>query len=267
MAKPWRISLSEENLEANANPFSLKTEVLMYRFSPKIVTAAPLKLYAQLGGFLAWIVLGGCSVAGDIYEYQFDNGLMDKDLETVGSDGDVGTDTYIDTDTDTNSDVNTDSDGEIEEDSDNLRDDEWICIDGECIPGSFVCDDEEDCYYRSGEGDISECDEYDEWMCEVGGCIPIGYLCDGEEDCLFGSDEGEDICCSADEWMCDYGDCISNDLVCDTYPDCMNGSDEFCYDCEEDEWTCNDGQCIPISYLCDGNEDCYYASDEGDICN
>ena len=68
--------------------------------------------------------------------------------------------------------------------------DEFQCYNGQCIPGSWECDDIVDCSRGEDEQDCYSGCQYDEWQCAGGDeCIPHNWICDNYTDCWDGSDE------------------------------------------------------------------------------
>ncbi|XP_055063524.2 MAM and LDL-receptor class A domain-containing protein 1 isoform X1 [Misgurnus anguillicaudatus] len=109
-------------------------------------------------------------------------------------------------------------------------------------------------------------------------CIPLSWHCDGEVDCFDRSDE--DMCSSVDpgtvppqaecetgEFSCRNNTCIPALLRCDAVSDCPNGEDEHgcpIRECADGELVCEvTGNCIPYQRRCDGIVDCSsFNSDE-----
>ncbi|XP_076080273.1 uncharacterized protein LOC143051150 [Mytilus galloprovincialis] len=68
-------------------------------------------------------------------------------------------------------------------------DDQYTCLDGECISADYQCDSWVDC--SDGEDDMgcSPC-ESDQFLCATDSkCIKWSWVCDGVDDCGDGSDE------------------------------------------------------------------------------
>ncbi|XP_063437606.1 low-density lipoprotein receptor-related protein 8-like [Mytilus trossulus] len=67
-------------------------------------------------------------------------------------------------------------------------DDQYTCLDGQCISSDYQCDSWVDC--SSGEDDMgcSPC-ESDQFLCATDSCIKWYWVCDGMDDCGDGSDE------------------------------------------------------------------------------
>ena len=78
---------------------------------------------------------------------------------------------------------------------------------------------------------VRQCDSFD-FACDNGECIPSSWECDNDDDC--GDNSDEDHCsgtgggggCSSDEFRCDDGTCIPSSWECDGYEDCTGGEDE-----------------------------------------
>ncbi|KAL4221167.1 hypothetical protein ACF0H5_019426 [Mactra antiquata] len=70
-----------------------------------------------------------------------------------------------------------------------------------------------------------------EWKCKNGDCIPASYYCDGQKDCYDGTDEynckDTRVSCSSNEFLCGNGQqCIPYQFVCNFVNDCGDNSDE-----------------------------------------
>lgn len=62
-----------------------------------------------------------------------------------------------------------------------------------------------------------------------GHCIPQSWVCDGDNDCFDNQDEEgcPPITCSGSQFKCaDLKQCIQESYKCDGIPDCNDGSDE-----------------------------------------
>ena len=107
---------------------------------------------------------------------------------------------------------------------------------------------------------------------DSGTCVPHTWRCDGEIDCYYGEDEadcGHSLCPSDSFYRCtDTGHCISSSWRCDGYPDCFNGEDEI--SCSEmscgnsaNYFKCKStGKCIAAINVCDSVVDCDDGEDE-----
>uniref|UniRef100_A0ABM5GM22 SCO-spondin n=1 Tax=Pogona vitticeps TaxID=103695 RepID=A0ABM5GM22_9SAUR len=147
---------------------------------------------------------------------------------------------------------------------------EFACREGgRCVPGAWVCDNEDDCGDGSDEFCTLSCAPH-QYQCASGQCVPWGYRCDGTPDCLDHSDErGCPLAaCARQEFRCANGRCISREHVCDGELDCGfdDPSDEAgCSPpCGPGELRCAVGLCLPYLHRCDGHDDCGDFSDEQD---
>ncbi|XP_030052234.1 SCO-spondin [Microcaecilia unicolor] len=148
------------------------------------------------------------------------------------------------------------------------QDNEFQCHTSErCIPGAWVCDNEDDCGDGSDEFCVLTCAPH-EYQCANGQCVPWGYRCDGTTDCVDRSDEWgcPTLACMTEEFRCDNGRCIPRAHVCDGDLDCgfADDSDEAgCRpDCSSSEFRCSTGKCVAYVHRCDGHDDCGDFSDE-----
>lgn len=155
------------------------------------------------------------------------------------------------------------------------NDSEFRCkVTNECIPRSWVCDQQSDCADRSDEEDCIECIEF---KCNNSVCLAQEKVCDGINDCGDFSDEQHCDTCRRDEMYCPYKGCLSSSHICDGIVDCFNGHDEMgcekttnenrqmneTFQCGTDEFHCSAGiECIPATFHCDGQKDCLDGSDE-----
>ncbi|XP_074753624.1 SCO-spondin-like [Athene noctua] len=150
---------------------------------------------------------------------------------------------------------------------------EFSCrADGRCVPGAWLCDDEEDCGDGSDELCAPRCAPH-QHRCAGGQCLAWGARCDGIADCADGSDE--DGCppppCTPPEFGCASGRCLPPGQVCNGELDCgfADDSDEAgCSpSCVTGEFRCALGRCVPYPHRCDGRDDCGDFSDEhGCVC-
>ncbi|RZC32195.1 low-density lipoprotein receptor-related protein 6, partial [Asbolus verrucosus] len=92
-------------------------------------------------------------------------------------------------------------------------------------------------------------------------CIPITWRCDNQKDCFDGSDELDCPECQSDQFKCKDNKCIGLVNVCDGVPHCADKSDEE--NCCKDDFQCpNVQECLPQNLVCDKIEHCPDGSDE-----
>ena len=145
---------------------------------------------------------------------------------------------------------------------------------GHCIPQSWKCDGDNDCFDNADEKDCPPitCSGSQFKCSNLKQCIHESYKCDGIPDCDDGSDElgcpslspNE---CTDKQFRCKTsGTCLPQGWYCDGTKDCEDGSDEptTCgsVDCGTNYFKCDNKKCIYKSFVCDGNDDCGDNSDE-----
>ena len=142
---------------------------------------------------------------------------------------------------------------------------EFLCQNGECIRGKYMCDGDNDCGDQSDENKCQTCSHPHQFRCNNGKCVHSAFRCDGKDDCGDDSDEAACTGCREGLFSCANGNCTRNDYKCDGDNDCGDGSDEKdcpAVSCIELQFTCNNSRCIPGSFKCDGDNDCGDRSDE-----
>nr|XP_026695954.1 low-density lipoprotein receptor-related protein 2-like isoform X2 [Ciona intestinalis] len=148
---------------------------------------------------------------------------------------------------------------------------EFECMNGACIPTSWVCDGTTDCLGESVPGSdekdcpSASCSSSTQFKCSDGSCVPLEFKCDGDPDCSDGGDEQAcpDTTCPPSDFTCDNNYCIDLSLKCDHVNDCPDNSDENgCTYTPCTDMTCKNGACFTTAQLCDGNMDCRDQSDE-----
>ncbi|RXN00434.1 Low-density lipoprotein receptor-related protein 1B [Acipenser ruthenus] len=83
---------------------------------------------------------------------------------------------------------------------------QYSCVNGRCIPQTWLCDRDDDCGDKSDEAPscamhpLGDCNS-EEFYCHTDGtCVPERWHCDGDKDCEDGSDERN---CEGTRRMCD----------------------------------------------------------------
>ncbi|XP_065322658.1 SCO-spondin-like [Gordionus sp. m RMFG-2023] len=177
---------------------------------------------------------------------------------------------------------------------------QFDCNNGQCIPGSKVCDKVQDCSNALDElamfcpkiqptpppkfPTFSRC-LIGQFACQYSDkCLPAEFVCNGIKDCPNGDDEIPERCfkkpppkmpqCFPNQFQCADGSCIPGEYVCDGKNDCKFGKDElpqYCknrpnpqppgQDCDKG-FRCKNGQCVRPNAQCDCNYDCMDGSDE-----
>ncbi|XP_038062779.1 sortilin-related receptor-like isoform X2 [Patiria miniata] len=155
--------------------------------------------------------------------------------------------------------------------------DQFACGNGNCIPGAWRCDHDNDCGDMTDELDCpyQGC-KSNEFTCTNGNCIPVQWKCDFDNDCGDMSDEANCTyaSCSSSQFLCDNGRCIPLTWKCDGDNDCRDYSDEahcssptppttpYAGTCSSSQFQCDNRRCIPSGWICDGDNDCGDMSDE-----
>ncbi|XP_065836073.1 very low-density lipoprotein receptor-like isoform X2 [Oscarella lobularis] len=67
---------------------------------------------------------------------------------------------------------------------------QFQCTNGNCVPSSYHCDDDNDCGDNSDERNCPAC--YNSFDCGNGKCVPQSYKCDDYDDC--GNNRDEEDC-------------------------------------------------------------------------
>ncbi|XP_073687918.1 low-density lipoprotein receptor class A domain-containing protein 3 [Garra rufa] len=138
--------------------------------------------------------------------------------------------------------------------------------------GSGTRTDSVDCQLLPGNNFTTECNIPGNFMCSDGECIPGGWQCDGFPDCFDNSDEKGCLKvkakCAPTFFACANGvHCIIGRFQCNGFRDCPDGSDEDnCTAnplvCSSARFHCGNGRCVDRSFLCNGQDNCQDNSDE-----
>ncbi|XP_032087651.1 basement membrane-specific heparan sulfate proteoglycan core protein isoform X2 [Thamnophis elegans] len=156
---------------------------------------------------------------------------------------------------------------------------EFSCLNGECIAREFFCDRRPDCRDMSDELDCEEPEPPEcapqEFACDSGECVPRALRCNGNPDCGDASDEDG---CDPERPLEPTSSppstarlptttsTITTRRAPVTVPLQVEVSKPQQFPglrpCQKDEILCLNGQCIRRDYLCDGERDCPDGSDE-----
>ncbi|KAK9952778.1 hypothetical protein ABG768_018585 [Culter alburnus] len=127
-----------------------------------------------------------------------------------------------------------------------------------------------DCQLFPGNNFTTECNIPGNFMCGDGECIPGDRQCDNSPDCSDKSDEKGCLKskCGPTFFACaNRVHCIIGRFQCNGFRDCPDGSDEDnCTAnplvCSSARFHCNNGRCVDRSFLCNGEDNCQDNSDE-----
>uniref|UniRef100_A0A671MDN7 Low-density lipoprotein receptor class A domain-containing protein 3 n=1 Tax=Sinocyclocheilus anshuiensis TaxID=1608454 RepID=A0A671MDN7_9TELE len=133
-------------------------------------------------------------------------------------------------------------------------------------------DGQSNCQLLPGNNFTTECNIPGNFMCSDGECIPGGWQCNGFPDCFDKSDEKGCLKvkakCAPTFFACANGvHCIIGRFQCNGFRDCPDGSDEDnCTSnplvCSSARFHCDNGRCVDRSFLCNGQDNCQDNSDE-----
>ncbi|MBN3296498.1 LRP2 protein, partial [Amia calva] len=136
---------------------------------------------------------------------------------------------------------------------------QFTCLNGQCISDQWKCDGFKDCTDNSEELErvcaFHSCLPTD-FTCNNGRCVPFYYVCDYTNDCGDNSDEHNcpfPTCNPATEFACDNGRCIDSHFVCDGFNNCRDNN-------TSDEKNCPDRTCSPGTFKCETTNICVYSS-------
>ncbi|XP_068250919.1 prolow-density lipoprotein receptor-related protein 1-like [Palaemon carinicauda] len=139
----------------------------------------------------------------------------------------------------------------------NCSKDQFYCSkDEKCVPLSWRCDGEKDCWHGQDERNCPKdgCDRQGWIKCTTSGqCINSNWVCDGIEDCPDGTDENNCTFTTPSTTSLSPPATVRSNY---TLP-VLNGT------CSTEFFRCVvTDRCIPVHWRCDGDEDCPNGEDE-----